>query len=625
MRKRGSIVILLIALVYIVLNFNFRLWKEPQKIIANDVIDYYAYLPALFIYNDISLVFKEKNGDFFGDKVWGFKQDNGKYVLKMSAGLAIMYSPFFLLSHVYAISSEYPADGYSVPYAFGILFASLFYFLAGMLFLRKLLKLYFSDFTTNVVLLLIALATNVSNYIIREPGMSHTYSFFLFNAFMVLTHRWHKQANFKNSLLAGLVLGLISLVRPTNAVILLVFLFWNVVSVQTFREKLKLLTKQWKWLFVICIFTLIVWIPQFIYWKSVTGNWIHYSYNNEGFFFLKPRILSVLAGFRKGWLIYTPVMIFAFLGFYRLFKTHRQLFWSLSIFTIFNIYLISSWWCWWYGGSFGHRAMIESYAIMAFPLAAYIQHMGRTWKFRKTFILLLAGVFIAFNFFQNFKYLNNSIHYDSMTKLAWVETITKLRATHLYYDLITEPDYASALEGKKEQHPEKRINQNNQTSKDPGAIPFISELHYQNFSISESQQNSDMAPHIVNSLHRTAGHSYMLNNQQIYRPEYTCPLKDLNDQQVQWVIAEVYYKPELPLLDKTLAIVVSFESGSEILLYHAEFFTPSLLTEDQWNQACCMIPVPQRKTDTDTFKCYIWNIDGKAKGMIDDFRILKVI
>jgi hypothetical protein len=624
MRIRNNLSVLLIALIYILLNFSLKLWKEPQKIIANDVIDYYAYLPALIIYDDISLNFKETNGEFFADKIWGFKQENGKYVLKMSAGLAIMYSPFFLLSHLYALSSVHPADGYSVPYGVGILIASLFYFIAGLLLLRKLLRLYFTEFTVTIVLVLVALATNVSNYIIREPGMSHTFSFFLFSAFLLLTQRWHQKADFKNSLLTGLVVGLITLVRPSNAVIILIFLLWNVVHFKSFIEKLKFLLSRWKWILLIALFTMIIWIPQLLYWKSVTGHWFHYSYNNEGFYFLKPKIIQVLMGFRKGWLIYTPVMFFALLGFYRLFKIHKQFFWGLTAFTVLNIYIISSWWCWWYGGSFGHRAMIESYAVMALPLAAFIQYAGRSFRLRKTTVVLCTLLLIGFNFFQNFKYFNNSIHYDSMTKLAWVESITKLHPTQLYYDLLMEPDYASALEGKKEQHPEKRINQKNDSAIDPNAIPIVSELYYQDFSITDAVQPSDMASHVIQNEFRTQNHAYLLNNQQIFRPEFVGSLKELNDQKVRWILAEVFYKPQLPHEEKTLAIVVSFESGHEVLLYHAEFFISAGLSENEWNHAVCMLPVPQRKSDTDTFKCYIWNIDGKAKGIIDDFRILKV-
>jgi len=611
MRFRSNISIILIALFYITLNIGLKLWKDPQKIIANDVIDYYAYLPALVIYNDISLNFKEDNGDFFAGKIWGFKQENGKYVLKMSGGLAIMYSPFFFMSHLYALSSAFPADGYSIPYGVGILIGSLFYFIAGLFILKKLLRNYFSEFTVTTVLLLIALATNVSNYIIREPGMSHTFSFFLFSAFLLLNQRWHQKQNFKNSLLIGLVVGLISLVRPTNSIIILIFIFWNVFNIKTLKDKVLLLLSQWKWILVICVFAMMIWIPQLAYWKYVTGSWFHYSYNQEGFYFLKPKIFSVLIGFRKGWLIYTPVMFFALLGFYRLFKTHKQFFWGLSLFTIVNIYIISSWWCWWFGGSYGHRAMIESYAIMSIPLGAFIQHVGRNFKLRKTVIVLSTLFFIAFNLFQNYKYIYDSIHYDSMTKLAWVETITKLKPTQLFYDLLIEPDYESALAGKKEQY-------SNDTY-------IISELFSQNHSVSDANKTTGITSQLTIYKHDIKNHSYLLNNNQIFSPEYTCSLKELNDQHVKWIIAEIYYKPDLPLENNTLAIVVSFESKNEIQLYFTGSINSENLSETEWKHRICMIPVPLRKTDTDIFKCYIWNIDGKAKGIIDDFRILKVI
>ena len=38
---------------------NVKHWKEEQRVIEWDAISYYAYLPAAFIYNDLSLSFTD--------------------------------------------------------------------------------------------------------------------------------------------------------------------------------------------------------------------------------------------------------------------------------------------------------------------------------------------------------------------------------------------------------------------------------------------------------------------------------------------------------------------------------------------------------------------------------------
>ena len=131
---------------------------------------------------------------------------------------------------------------------------------------------------------------------------------------------------------------------------------------------------RYKWhILIMIVMAVLVWVPQFLYWKEISGKWLLFSYgNDERFFWTQPEILKVLAGFRKGWLIYTPVMIFGMAGLFMLRKKVREWSIALPLTIILSVYIISSWWCWWYGGGFGMRPMIDFYGIMAFGLAAFI-------------------------------------------------------------------------------------------------------------------------------------------------------------------------------------------------------------------------------------------------------------
>lgn len=618
--KKSLFAVIVSGLIYLIIHLSVGLWNEPQKIIANDIIDYYAYLPATFIYGDLSLQFKEENPEFFADKIWGFKQDNGKYVLKMSMGLSMMYMPFFLLSHGLTYCTSFPTDGYSPLYAFGLILAAFVYFILGLLLLRKFLLVYFNDFSVMITLLAIALATNLSHYLVREPAMSHAFSFFLFASFLFLTQRWYINPSFRKALLLGLVLGLISLVRPTNIIIVVVFLMWDIRTIKDILKIPSFLKLHYKHILIMLLPFALVWLPQLIYWHYITGSWIHYSYNNEGFFFLKPKILRVLIGFRKGWLLYTPVMIIAVIGLASLWKTHRKLFWNTSLFFILNVYIIASWWCWWFGGSYGHRAFIDSYPLMAIPIAAWIQNYSGQRILRKISIVSFLLIFMFHNLFQNIKYLNNSIHYDSMTRLAYFETIDKTNPTVLYYSLLIPPDYENALLGLPERNFIPQEN-NHDDNEQMNMVPVFEELHNQNFEDDAVGNIMDMANFVTNEQARTGKSSYLLNTQQVYRPEFTFNQSDLVESGYNWISAEVWFYPLQTLSDKTLGIVTSFENQNGVFQYDVRFFAPSELQYDSWNVCRAMIKIPQQQTVLDVFKCYIWNVDGKASGYIDDFRI----
>ena len=196
------------------------------------------------------------------------------------------------------------------------------------------------------------------------------------------------------------------------------------------KKKIKIFLSNWKYLLFILVIALLVWMPQLFYWKYVTGNWLHYSYNNEGFFFLKPEVAKVLIGFRKGWFIYTPMILFAFFGLYRLYKNNKGVFFPIFVFSILNIYIISSWTCWWYAGSFGHRAFVQSYALLSIPLGAFVYYiLSKKGKIMYlSFVIML--FFVGLNLFQTWQYSNGIIDGTRMTKEYYCAVFGKSKVNH---------------------------------------------------------------------------------------------------------------------------------------------------------------------------------------------------
>jgi hypothetical protein len=188
-----------------------------------------------------------------------------------------------------------------------------------------------------------------------------------------------------------------------------------------------------------------------IYWKHITGNWLYYSYGKEKFFFNDPQIINGLFSFRKGWLLYTPLMIFPFFAFFSLYKNYKEWFWPVFVIILSHIYIITSWWTWWYGGSFGQRPMIETYAILAFPLAIFLQKTLTLIRPAKFLILYLYTLLIIYSLFQSAQYYYCAIHWDSMSRKAYFDSFLKLHASPQFDSLISPPDYETAIKGNRNQ------------------------------------------------------------------------------------------------------------------------------------------------------------------------------
>jgi hypothetical protein len=438
-----SIVIIFISVVWV--QFNHKLWENPKSVIQWDVINYYQFLPATFDYGDLSLKFIDKDLDLLKWKFWPHKSPTGMYTDKMSMGLSFMYLPFYLIAELYSRITHQPTDGFSPAYAFCLVFSALFYVIIGLVFLRKTLLRYFNDTVVALTLLSIFFGTNLLYYTTLNAPMSHAYLFLLFAVFIYYTLQWYEKINYKHSIIIGLLLGLISLIRPTNLLISLFFIFYAVTSWTAFTDRLKLFLMNWRYLLLICLLIFIVWIPQLIYWKYTTGSYLYFSYQNERFFFDNPQLFKGLFGFRKGWFIYTPLMLFAVLSILLFLKKYREFFLPVFLFTALNIYLILSWWCWWYGGTYGHRAFVESYAILSIPLALLLSFGLKKNLFAKILTVTFVLIMISHQIFQTIQYNYKSIHYDAMSRAAYWDSFLNVRPSSKFESLLIYPDYEKAV------------------------------------------------------------------------------------------------------------------------------------------------------------------------------------
>jgi len=214
------------------------------------------------------------------------------------------------------------------------------------------------------------------------------------------------------------------------------------------KNKISDLSRDYRYLIVMTLVACMVWVPQMIYWREMTGQWVYFSYGDERFFFNDPAIIKGLFSFRKGLFIYTPLLIFAFTGLTVLWKKRSPHLVAIAVFVPLNIYIIFSWWCWWYGGGFGQRAFIDSYALMAIPAAALLQvafTTGRKWL--RGGIIALWSLLFLLGIYNNIQYYYGAIHWDSMTKEAYSDSFGRIRASARFNELLNAPDYEKARKG----------------------------------------------------------------------------------------------------------------------------------------------------------------------------------
>jgi hypothetical protein len=373
---RGPATVIILSGILLFLTFNKHSRSGVQTYhseIWGDKAGYYVYLPAAFLYAFDGSRFPENIDSLTGN---GFRLDreDHRVLTKYTCGVAVLLSPFFLITHALTVLLNAPQDGFSLPYHRMIDVAAIFYLLAGFLAWYLFLRKYFSRIVSVVTMTALFLGTNLYYYAVDETGMSHIYSFFLFSLYLLaIQHLFSGTASSRKwAFTAGVAAAMIVLVRPVNAVFLPVALFLDVTSRKEIVTRIAFLLK-WKNLLILIPAALLVFLPQGLYWHYAYGHYLTYTYQGEGFTNLfTPRIIEYLFSTNNGLLIYSPILLLVISGMVLMLLRQQKNGWMTAAMFIITVYLFSSWWNWYYGCGYGNRSFTEYLSLMALPFGFQI-------------------------------------------------------------------------------------------------------------------------------------------------------------------------------------------------------------------------------------------------------------
>jgi hypothetical protein len=412
----------------------FNLYFPANKVVDWDTFGYYLYLPQAFIAKDLEIKDRQAVQDLIDNNqlqtyVYQVNRlENGNHVMKYTMGMAVLYSPAFLIGHVLAGWTGQPQDGLSPPYMMALKVWLILVSIIGIWLLRALLARWVDDSIVAMVLVLTLIGTHYIHNVTMggNHSLSHNFLFTGYVLLIWLTQRWHAAPTLARILPIGLCTGLMTLARPTELVCLMIPLLWDVHGKDSLVAKVRLLARSWRQLLAFAGLMLLVALPQFLYWQWVAGFFLHSSYGGdagEGFEWANPFTLKVLFGFRKGWFIYTPMALLGIAGLLYCFRRAPGLFWPLFAYMVLNIYLVSAWSCYWYANHYGQRALLPAMAVMALPLALLLDSL---WKAQRragiialNLVLGLATVFLLLNIFQTYQFQKGILDGNRMTAEAY--------------------------------------------------------------------------------------------------------------------------------------------------------------------------------------------------------------
>ena len=344
-----------------------RVSQNPRGVIWSDAEGYYKYLPAVFVLKDVR--------QMPAGSVTPLLNDRGEYLNKYTVGVSYFQAPLFLLT-LAILHPERRGAGeiFGDWFAYAVALSGFFVVFIGLWFLQRALQRHFSPQAVAWTLFSVFLGTNLFHYATKEMGMSHAYSFAL-AAFLVWhVPRFYANPGAKNAVILGVALGWITLIRPTNIVLILYVLLYDVYSWKAALERVKYWATRYRTVGWVAAASVLMWLPQMWYWHEMTGYWFRYSYTNEGFiYWAAPKVAAVLFDPQNGLVLYSPITVLMFGSVAHNLSVRKHSAPAVLLILLVSTYLFASWWAWWFGGAFGARAYVELFALLALPLAVFYE------------------------------------------------------------------------------------------------------------------------------------------------------------------------------------------------------------------------------------------------------------
>ena len=111
-----------------------------------------------------------------------------------------------------------------------------------------------------------------------------------------------------------------------------------------------------------------------------------------------------------------------------------------------------------YGGAFGMRALVQTYAFLVFPFAFFINWLVNVFKkiLYKSIVIIcfsaISSFFCYLNLYQTYQMKNSLLHWDSMTKEAYWYTFLTTDVDRAYLEtLFKNPNYEEMRKGNRDE------------------------------------------------------------------------------------------------------------------------------------------------------------------------------
>lgn len=303
----------------------------------------------------------------------------GRVGNQWSVGPAVMWAPWFLVAHVGVnvarmFGAGTPADGYSWPYVWLVSMGTALYGLAALWWSARIATQLGYGRRAGLAALGVGLASSLPVYQVFLPFHVHALAACTVAAYAAFWMRRQSMSDTVDWFCWGALAGMMVQVYHLNAV-LVIPAMWQWWRVLRHRGPGAAAVSG-------LAFTgaaVLVGIPQLVGKAIVYGRpWIT-GYQDQ-FIWSEPRLWQTAFSANHGWILWTPVVLLAVIGWVRVWRDHPATrVWLLSVPVSYGV--VASYQNWHGQSSFGNRFLLSLTVWVVVGVAALAdQTAGHTWR-----------------------------------------------------------------------------------------------------------------------------------------------------------------------------------------------------------------------------------------------------
>lgn len=350
-------------------------WVQP--VFRSDAPEFFVYLPSLAFDHDL---------DFSND--WlalGYdhpppRTSQGLPGNKHPIGPALVWSPFYLAAHAYvavdhALGGPYLPTGYAPPYRRSVALGTLAVVVLGSALLLRVLERQAGRGAARWALVALLGASPLLFYALVASSMSHGAAFGVAAALVFALDRLRRAPTRGAWLLAGALLGLVTLTRWQAAVLALAFV---PVALALWRERRLRVADG----LLAVGAALLAFVPQMLAWRRLYGSLVTMPQGGGFVDWSSPHLLETLFSADHGLFTWTPLTALGLLGLLALVRREGALAWGALLACAATAWVNGGVDDWAAGEAFGARRYDVVLPFLGLGLGQAVR-LGEAWGRRR--------------------------------------------------------------------------------------------------------------------------------------------------------------------------------------------------------------------------------------------------